>query len=135
MEEKEEATENTLTPKQEKFINAYIETSNVTEASKKAKISRNTAYTYLKDDNVKAIILQRKSELLQSTNLYLQNNIYTCSEELMKIIKADDTPASVKIQAINSVFNNCKNLTEITDIETRLAEIEAQLNQEKADII
>lgn len=135
MEEKETKTENTLTPKQEAFINAYIETSNVTEASKKAKISRNTAYIYLKDDEVKATILQRKTELLQSTNLYLQNNIYTCSQELMKIIKADDTPASVKIQAINSVFNNCKNLTEITDIETRIADIEAQLNQDKGDIL
>ena len=135
MEEKETKTKNTLTPKQEAFINAYIETSNVTEASKKAKISRNTAYIYLKDDEVKATILQRKTELLQSTNLYLQNNIYTCSQELMKIIKADDTPASVKIQAINSVFNNCKNLTEITDIETRIADIEAQLNQDKGDIL
>ena len=128
METKEAKQESTLTPLQENFINAYVETSNISEASKRAKISRNTAYTYLKDEAVKKSILQRKTELLQNTSLYLQKNIFACSQELMKIIQSDDTLASVKIQAINSVFNNCKNLTEITDIETRLADIEAKLN-------
>ena len=124
-----------LKPNQEKFINAYLETCNITEACKKAQISRNTAYKYLRNEDIKNTVLQRKSELLQDTNLYLQKNIYACSQELMNIITAPDTPASVKIQAINSVFNNCKNLTEITDIETRIAEIEAQLKQEKNAII
>lgn len=124
-----------LTPKQENFINAYIETGNMTNASKKAKISRNTAYTYLKNNKVKEVISQRKTDLLQSTALYLQNNIYDCSRELMKIIKSDDAPASVKIQAINSVFNNCRNLIEITDIENRIEELEKQLKQNKEDII
>ena len=128
METKEAKQESTLTPLQENFINAYVETSNISEASKKAKISRNTAYTYLKDECVKKSILQHKNELLQNTSLYLQKNIFSCSQELMKIILSDETPASVKIQAINSVFNNCKNLTEITDIETRLSDIEARLN-------
>lgn len=129
METKETREENTLTPLQENFINAYVETSNITEASKKAKISRNTAYTYLKDENVKKSILQRKTELLQNTSLYLQKNIFSCSQELMKIIQSDETPSSVKIQAINSVFNNCKNLTEITDIEARLSDIEERMNE------
>lgn len=129
MEKEEEKQESTLTPLQEIFINAYVETSNITEASKKAKISRNTAYVYLKDENVKKSIMQRKTELLQNTSLYLQKNIFSCSQELMKIILSDETPSSVKIQAINSVFNNCKNLTEITDIEARLVDIEERLNE------
>lgn len=113
--------------KKEAFINAMLESKSITEASEKAGISRSTAYIYLKDEEVKKELASRRSELLQSTTTYLQNNLYSCSEELMKIVKDKETPQAVKVQAINSVFNNCKNLTEQTDIITRLQEIEEKI--------
>lgn len=74
-----------LTPKQENFINAYIETGNMTNASKKAKISRNTAYTYLKNNKVKEVISQMNKNFVRIT-------IYNGKRELqkqMQILKED----------------------------------------------
>ena len=62
-----------LNKRQENFLNAILETGNVTEASKLANISRNTAYTYLKNVTFKRIYRERRNEMLKETTTRLQN--------------------------------------------------------------
>lgn len=121
-----------LTEKQLKFIETYISSKNMTETCKKLKISRNTAYSYLKEDKVKTEISKRRGELINDTTLYLQDSLKECSQILMKIIKDDNTSPQVKISAINSIFNNCNKLTETNDILTKLADIEERLAEQEA---
>lgn len=117
-----------LTDKQIKFIDTYLTSKNVAETCKKLKISRNTAYTtYLNNPLITAEINARRSELLNNTTLYLQDNLIECSKQLMEIIRDKETPPTTKIQAINSVFNNCNKLTEQLDILTKLDDIEKRL--------
>lgn len=123
-----------LTDKQIKFIDAYLKTKNMTETCKSLKISRNTAYTYLKDDKVKAEISKRRTELISNTTLFLQDNLKECSSILMDIIRDKNSSPQVKINAINSIFSNCNKLTETNDILTKLADIEGRLaEQEQAN--
>lgn len=123
-----------LTDKQIKFIDAYLKTKNMTETCKSLKISRNTAYTYLKDDKVKAEISKRRTELISNTTLFLQDNLKECSSILMDIIRDKNSSPQVKINAINSIFSNCNKLTETNDILTKLADIEERLaEQEQAN--
>lgn len=121
-----------LTDKQLKFIDAYLNSKSITETCKKLKISRNTAYlNYLNDPVIKAEISKRRSELINDTTLFLQDNLIKCSKILMDIIKDKETPVNIKIQAINSVFNNCNKLTETNDIMTKLTEIEQRLIEQE----
>lgn len=121
-----------LTDKQLKFIDAYLNSKSITETCKKLKISRNTAYlNYLNDPVIKAEISKRHSELINDTTLFLQDNLIKCSKILMDIIKDKETPVNIKIQAINSVFNNCNKLTETNDIMTKLTEIEQRLIEQE----
>ena len=55
-----------------KFIDTYLSSKNLTETCKKIKITRSTAYRYLKEDIVKAEIDKRRGELINDTTLYLQ---------------------------------------------------------------
>ena len=119
-----------LTDKQIKFIDAYLKTKNMTETCKSLNISRNTAYNYLKDDRVKAEISKRRTELIGNTTLFLQDNLKECSSILMDIIRDKNSSPQVKINAINSIFNNCNKLTETNDILTKLADIEERLAEQ-----
>lgn len=120
-----------LTDKQIKFIDAYLKTKNMTETCKSLNISRNTAYNYLKDDRVKTEISKRRTELIGNTTLFLQDNLKECSSTLMDIIRDKNSSPQVKINAINSIFNNCNKLTETNDILTKLADIEERLAEQE----
>lgn len=120
-----------ITEKQSKFIDTYLSSKNMTETCKKLNISRNTAYMYLKVDAVKKEIDKRRSELITNTTLYLQDSLQECSKVLMDIIKDPDTGSQVKINAINSVFNNCNKLTETNDILVKIADIEQRLIEQE----
>ena len=116
-----------MNDKQIKFIETYLQSKNITETCKTLDISRNTAYTYLQDKDIKAEINQRRNEMLSNATIYLQDQLQACSGVLMDIINEETAPYQVKVNAINSVFNNCNKLTETTDIITRLNDIERRL--------
>jgi len=118
-----------LTDKQIKFVDEYFKDSNISNISKKLKISRQTAYTYLKNKDIREEIDKRRMEILATTTLHLQSNLKTCSDELLKIIKDKNTSPQIKINAINSVFCNSFRFTEQQDILAKLEKIEEQLDE------
>lgn len=128
-----ESKDKPLTDKQIKFIDLYFKDYTIQNICKKLDISRQTYYNYLKDDSVKEKIQEIRAEILKTTTNLLQNNLKVCSNELIKIIKNKETAPQIKINAINSVFNNYNKLAEIVDITERLNNIEQILsNQEQS---
>lgn len=113
-----------MTQKQTAFLKAMLEESTISKAADAAKISRETAYKYLKDPTFKAELDKRRSECLNDTVRFLQSKLILCSEQLVKIIENEDTADQVKINAINTVFTNFKSMSETAEVITRLEQIE-----------
>lgn len=116
-----------LNDKQLAFIDAYISEQDINKVCKKLSITRPTYYKYLNDDAVKQEIYKIRLATLENTTRFLQDNLSYCSQELISIIKSKDTAPQIKINAINSVFNNCNKLTEQVDILSKLEDIEQRL--------
>lgn len=116
-----------LSDKQLKFIDVYFKEQNISKICKKLDITRATYYNYLNDDAVKTEINNIRCNMLSDTAHYLQECLNECSKELMNIIKNKDTAPQIKINAINSIFNNCSKLTEQVDILTKINDIEQRL--------
>lgn len=116
-----------LDDKQLKFINAYFKYNDIKDVCKSLNISRPTYYKYLNDDNIKDAITTQRLEIMQGATKNLQINLGLCSDELIKIIRSDATPPQIKINAINSVFNNCSKLTEQLDIISEIENIKTRL--------
>lgn len=112
-----------------KFIDVYLNSKSIAETCKELDISRQTAYIYLSQPEVKNEINQRRGEILTNTTTFLQNQLINCSSVLVSIINDDKISAQVKVNAVNSIFNNFNKLLETTDIITRLNEIEKRLNE------
>ena len=120
-----------LTDKQLAFIDAYLSEQDINKVCKKLNITRPTYYKYLNDDAVKQEISRIRLATIENTARYLQDNLSLCSQELVNIIKSKDTAPQIKINAINSIFNNCSKLTEQVDIINELDKINQRLQEQE----
>ena len=110
--------------KKDAFMIALLEGGTTKEAYQKAGVPARTAYNYLKDETFKKELQARRNEILSDSIHHLQANLATCTRVLMEIVTDAGTPASVKVQAINSVFINYKNLTETIELRERIEKLE-----------
>ena len=124
-----------LSDKQLKFIDIYFKEQNINEICKTLKITKQTYYNYINDDAIKQEIYNIRCSMLSNTTNYLQSCLDECSKELMSIIHDEKTAPQIKINAINSIFNNCNKLTEQVDILSKINDIEQRLKEQedKAD--
>ena len=127
--------DNNLSDKQLKFIDVYFKEQNINEICKTLKITKQTYYNYINDDAIKQEIYNIRCSMLSNTTNYLQSCLDECSKELMSIIHDKTTAPQIKINAINSIFNNCNKLTEQVDILSKINDIEQRLKEQedKAD--
>lgn len=120
-----------LSDKQLKFIDVYFKEQDINKICKTLKITKQTYYNYINDDAVKQEIYNIRCNMLSNTTNYLQSCLDECSKELMSIIHNETTAPQIKINAINSIFNNCNKLTEQVDILTKLNAIEQKLAEQE----
>lgn len=120
-----------LSDKQLKFIDVYFKEQNIDNICKTLKITKQTYYNYINDDAVKQEIYSIRCNMLSNTTNYLQSYLDECSKELMSIIHNEKTAPQIKINAINSIFNNCNKLTGQVDILTKLNSIEQKLAEQE----
>ena len=110
--------------KKDAFMIALLEAGTTKEAYTRAGLPARTAYNYLKDETFKKELQARRNEVLSDSIHHLQANLATCTRVLMEIVTDAGTPASVKVQAINSVFSNYKNLSETIELRERIEKLE-----------
>ena len=110
--------------KKDAFMIALLEAGTTKEAYQKAGLPARTAYNYLKDETFKKELQARRNEVWSDSIHHLQANLATCTRVLMEIVTDAGTPAAVKVQAINSVFSNYKNLSETIELRERIEKLE-----------
>lgn len=122
-----------MTQKQIAFLQAMLEESTVAKASERAGISRSTAYKYLSNAEFTKELNKRRNETVSDTVRYLQGKLAFCSEELVKIVENKKTAPQVKINAINTIFTNCKALIDTSEALERMQRIEEMLESRGAE--
>lgn len=119
-----------MNSKQTAFLKAMLEESTITKAAAAAGINRKTAYRYLQSPDFQQELNRRRSEAISDTVRYLQGKLALCNETLIAIIENPDTGNQIKINACNSVYANCKAMTETAEIIARLEQIEKLIGSE-----
>ncbi|MCW6653783.1 replication protein [Aerococcaceae bacterium NML191292] len=117
-----------LTPKQEKFLLALLDTPTLKQASQQANISENTGRKWLQDDLFSEEYKRMRRELMKQTTARMQYLALRATEELEKIL--DDSEASVfaKIQASQMIINKAYKGMELEDFADRLERLERKHN-------
>lgn len=93
------------------IINAMLSQPSVSKVAKATGICESTIYNMLKEETFQEKLEEARARATEGAIAYLQGNLNTCAEALIEIIKdKENNSAQVRINAINSVFNNLKML-------------------------
>lgn len=119
-------TENGLSPKQARAIEALMEHRTAQEAARAAQISTKTLYRWLSETPFKRAILEAENDLITNTTrrlLALSNGAVDALESLL--IDPAQAGAANRRMAAASILDYLLKLRELRNMEARLAELEA----------
>ena len=111
---------------QKKFVTSYLKNSNMEQVAKELKISKVTCFKYLKDYEVKQAIETASDEILSGAIKELKSNLGIANKALIGIIKNSQSPPSVKIKAIELMYEisfrevEVKNHNAIFELENNI---------------
>lgn len=102
-----------LNQKQEKFINALITSSSITEACKAADISRTTGYEYLNTASVSEKYERLQKQRNKLTLDYLQAQSYKALEYLSSVLVNDKANTNERMKAALALLGQFSKSLEI----------------------
>ena len=113
----------------EKALSALLTSETKAEAAQKAGISDRTLRTYLSDPAFKAEYQRRKKKLLSDATQQIQKSMNIAVSTLRTIIQRKDSKDSDRISAAKLILEFGLKYTEISDLLSRLEDLENTVNQ------
>lgn len=113
----------------EKALSALLTSETKAEAAEKAGISDRTLRTYLSDPAFNAEYQRRKRKLLSDATQQIQKSMKLAVSSLREIIQRKSSKDSDRITASRLILEFGLRYTEITDLLSRLEDLENKINQ------
>ena len=120
-----------LTRKQRAFIVALATAPSVRDAASEAKISESSAWRWLRQDNVRAEIAKRQSDILAAVSAGIVSDMAEARAVLRSIMGDRTLGASVRARAATTVLDHGMRLFEVLTLGARIAGLEERMASEK----
>lgn len=123
-----------ITKAQDDMITMLIIGENITDIAKKLNVTRNTIYSWMSKDNVKAEIDRRKQELAHQGNRYILKDLISYIDNIKELAN-DKSDKRVCLAAnqylINRIYGNPTSTVEVSNADTDNSSMsETELEQE-----
>ncbi|MEA3368814.1 MAG: IS630 transposase-related protein [Candidatus Ratteibacteria bacterium] len=122
--------DNKLSNRQLLAISHLIGSPSIEKASQKARVSRNTIYLWLKDEDFRMELKRQRDEVIRIALERLKSSITTAVEELIKLMGAERE--EVRRLACNDIINHTLKSIEVEHIEERLDKVEKIVFERKS---
>ena len=109
----------------EKILAALVTAGSVRTAASVAGVSESTVRNRLKDADFRAAYEAIKSELLQGATAAMLSKLETATETISDVMNNAENPANVRVSAADSLLRHCLRYLATSDIERRIAALEA----------
>lgn len=116
--------ENRLSSRQVKALPYFSVISSVEGACKKANISKETFYKWIKNPLFKTELERLRNSIVDDAISQLKTNTTKATETLVCLLERDDCPA-IQRAAANDILNHVLKFMELKEIEDRLKTLEA----------
>lgn len=113
-----------MTPKQNKVLAALLTSPNKSAAAKAAGISPRTLRDYLADEEFQAEYKRAFSGLVEDATRRAQQALSPAIGTLLEIVEDKEQDATARISAARAILSHGVKLVEITDILSKLQELE-----------
>jgi ABC-type arginine/histidine transport system permease subunit len=121
-----------LTHKQKQALPIIATIGNREEAARRAGISKNCLYKWLKDPFFKQELEKLQNEIFIDSFGFLKAAAIKAAATLINLMARIEYP-SIQRAAANDVLNQVVKFKEVMEIESRLTSIEAQIESEGKD--
>ena len=118
-----------ISPTQLKVIELLLTSSTVGEAAAAAKVSRNSIYRWMKDDTFISELRSAEAEAVQGLSRALVGLGEKATRALADALDSDKI--TIRLRASEIVIGNLLKIRELVDLESRLAALEANYEQQK----
>lgn len=108
----------------EKVIAAFTKYEKTGDLMKETGLTRSTIQKYKNDPDLQKIVQERRAEMVTAAVAQMQEYLSEGVKELIDIIHDPETPAQTKVNAIQLIFNQCRDWMTTTDLQKRLAVLE-----------
>lgn len=115
----------TLSEKQLRTIPMILSCPTIVEGCKKARISRDTFYVWLKDEAFKREFDRQNRELIDEAFHSLKLAGSEAVEVLRRLLQAENE--TVRLRTATAIIESMTKFIELEDIETRLKELERRV--------
>lgn len=119
-----------ISRKQETFLLSYLSLPTLRAAANAANISEDTGQRWLKLPEVHDRYEALKQEYIDASLTNLLKHTDQAIATLAKHMTNEDTPAGVQLRAAQLILEQVIELHKMSDLERRLAEIEAVMKGE-----
>ncbi|MBR4386612.1 MAG: terminase small subunit [Treponema sp.] len=119
---------NVFSPKQENFISEYLQSGNITQAAKKAGVTKKAVYRWLKN-GLEEEIAERQKKIADKAIKQMQTATVEATNYLLSVVKNEQSPSSEKLKAADLLTRNglkafeSDRLALLADLENKLEEL------------
>lgn len=106
---------------------ALLQPGTVSDAAKKAGVSRATVYRYMANDHFKTALRAAQDEAIETAISLLSGAARDAADTLIQIHTDKTVPAAVRVQASRAILTEFLKVREQHELSERLAKIEQLL--------
>ncbi len=117
----------TLAPRQREAIPKILAAKNITEGVKKARIKRETFYSWLKDPLFKAEFARQRDEIIDLALYELKSTASEAVNVLKSFLNAESE--SVRFRSATAILEHISKFRELESIERRIEAIERKMEK------
>jgi hypothetical protein len=117
-----------LTPKQERLLPLLISEPSIEGAAKVARVGVRTVFKWLKQETFSRAYRESRSAAVRQAIGQIQAAMGNAVRTLVSIMGDTQAPASSRVSAAKAMIETGIKAVELEDIESRVVEIEKQLN-------
>lgn len=114
-----------LTTRQNKFLKEMLLAQTVSEACRRAGISRETGYKYMKDEAFVAEYRRLRRETMDQVTAQLQQISKDAVSVLYSVMTDKEAPTSARVQSAKNVLEMAYRALELDDVQERIEKLEA----------
>lgn len=112
----------------EKVLAAFTKYEKTADLIRETGLSASTVNKYKNDPELRKIVTERRSEMVSAAVVAMQDYLCEGVEELLKIIRDPENSSQVKINALQLLFNQCRDWMTTTDLQKRLNDVESAIS-------
>lgn len=119
-----------LTDRQKKSLPYFASSKSYEEGCRKAGISKNTLYEWLKDPLFKARLGEMRDLFIEEAVDVLKSNITKATDVLVALLDHKESPSLVRSVA-NDIIGHVFKFHEMQEVERRLDVLERQISEDR----